>query len=77
MDYYYSDDIKEEVALFSKFNVSASITSIKLIKPFKFTKISLFYGKKVYPWYPWYPWSKFSVSLGPVHPKIAAISSCR
>ena len=74
MDYYYSDDIKEEVALFSKFNVSASIISIKsikLIKPFKFTKISLFYGKKLYPW------SKFSVNLGPVHPKIAAISSCR
>ena len=74
MYYYYSDDIKEEVDLFSKFIVSASITSIKLIKPFKFTKISLFYGKKVYPWY---PWSKLSVNLGPVHPKIAAISSCR
>ena len=66
MDYYYSDDIKEEVRGFASIlSVSSPNISIKLIKSFKVSKISLC------------PWFMFKSKLVTIDSKIAAISSDR
>ena len=66
MDYYYSDDIKEEVKGFilsiSSSHVSSPNISIKLIKSFKVAKVSL---------------CLFKSKLVIIDSKIAAISSDR
>jgi hypothetical protein len=64
MDYYYSDDIKEEVKGFIP-RVSSPNISIKLIKSFKVAKVSLC------------PWFMFKSKLVIIDSKIAAISSDR
>ena len=61
MDYYYSDDIKEEVKGFI-LSISSPHVSIKLIKSFKVAKVSL---------------CLFKSKLVIIDSKIAAISSDR